>query len=109
MSGIIVFLVLNDNKLSSRMDHISEHINSLSHKIHFYEKMSKIIVNLNNNKYKNNNNSTCKTNHLQNSLLMNIIDTTENDVSNVDRKLDKRKIRTSSIKLSSTLFFLLNT
>ena len=35
---------------------------------------------------------------------MSIVDTPEKDVSKVDRKLDKRKIRTSSIKSSSTLF-----
>ena len=35
---------------------------------------------------------------------MNIIDTPEKDVSNFDRKLDKRKVRTSSIKSLSTLF-----
>ena len=35
---------------------------------------------------------------------MSIIDTPEKVVSNVDSKLDKRKIRTSSIKSSSALF-----
>ena len=36
---------------------------------------------------------------------MSIVDTPEKDVSKVDRKLDKRKIRTSSIKSSSTIFY----
>ena len=35
---------------------------------------------------------------------MSIVDTPENYVSNVDKKLDKRKVRTSSIKSSSALF-----
>ena len=35
---------------------------------------------------------------------MNIVDTPEKDVSNVDRKVDNRKICTSLIKSSSTLF-----
>ena len=35
---------------------------------------------------------------------MSIVDTPKNKVSKVDRKLDKRKIHTSSINSSSTLF-----
>ena len=35
---------------------------------------------------------------------MSIVDTPEKDVSNVDRKVDKRKICTSLINSSSTLF-----
>ena len=66
--------------------------------------MGKIIVILSNNNYKNNNNSTGHLNHTQKLLSMIIVDTPEKDVSNVDRKLDKRKIRTSLIKSSSTLF-----
>ena len=66
--------------------------------------MSKIIVNLYGKKCKNNNNSTFQINHIQNSLLMSIVDNPENYVSNFDRKLDNRKIRKSSINSSSTLF-----
>ena len=36
---------------------------------------------------------------------MRIVDTPEKNVSNIDRKLDKRKVRTFSINSSSTLFF----
>ena len=90
MAGIIVFF-LNDNKLLSRMAQISEHVNSSNHKIHSYDQMSKLIVNLVSKKCENNNNSTCQLNHLHNSLLMSIVDTPEKDISNVDRKLDKRK------------------
>ena len=35
---------------------------------------------------------------------MSIVDTPEKHLSNVDSKLDMRKVRTSSIKSSSTLF-----
>ena len=35
---------------------------------------------------------------------MHIVDTPKKDVSNFDKKLDKRKLRKSSIKSSSTLF-----
>ena len=63
-----------------------------------------MIVNLINKKCENNNNSTGHLNHIQKSFLISIVDTPEKDVSNVDRKLDKRKIRTSLINSSSTLF-----
>ena len=64
----------------------------------------KMIVNLGSNKYEYNNNYTCQLNNLHNSLFMSIVETNEKDVSKVDRKLDKRKIHTSSINSSSTLF-----
>ena len=40
------------------MAHISEHINSQNQKIHSYDKMSNIIVNLGSKKGENKNNST---------------------------------------------------
>ena len=46
MAGIIVIFFLKDKKLSSRMDHISEHINSSNQKNYSYDKMSKMIFNL---------------------------------------------------------------
>ena len=87
------------------MAQISEHNNSSNNKIHFYNQKRKMVFHLGNNKFEDNNNSTCKLKYLQNSLLMIIVDTPENYVSNVDRKLDKRKISTSSIKSASTYFF----
>ena len=60
-----IFLVINDTKLSSRMDQISEHINSSYHKIHPYDQMGNMIVNLSNKQCKNNNNSTGHINHIQ--------------------------------------------
>ena len=66
--------------------------------------MIKIIINLGSKKCEDKNKSTCQLNHLQTSLLMIIVNTPEKDVSKIDRKLDKRKIRTSSINSSSALF-----
>ena len=79
------------------MAQISEHINYLNHKIHSHDKMGEIIVNLINNKFENNNNSTGHLNHIHKLLLMNIVDTPENKVSNFDRKVDNKKISTSLI------------
>ena len=100
----MLFFLLNDKKLSSHMAWISEHINLSNQKIHSYDQMRKIIVNLIIKKYEDNNNSTCQLNHLHNSLLVSIVDTPEKDVSKFYRKIYKRKIRTPSIKSSSTLF-----
>ena len=58
MAGIIFIFVINYKKLSSHMAQISEHINSSNHKIHSHDQMGGIIVNLSNNKFENNNNST---------------------------------------------------
>ena len=38
-------------------------------------------------------------------IIVSIVDTTEKYLSNVDRKLDKKITRTSSINSSSTLFY----
>ena len=65
--------------------------------------MGEMIVNLSYKKCKNKNNSAGHLNHIQKSLLISIVDTPEKDVSNVDSKVDKRKVRTFSIKSSSTL------
>ena len=67
--------------------------------------MGTMIVNLNNNKFENNNKYTGHLNQIQKSLLMSIFDTPEKDVSNVNRKAGKEKIRTSLIKPSSKLLF----
>ena len=69
--------------------------------------MRKIIFNLGSKKYEDNKNSTCKLNYLQNSLLMSIVDNPEKNVSTFNRKIDKRKIGTSSIMSSSALFYFL--
>ena len=105
MVGIIFFFFINDKKLSSHMDQISEHINFSNHKIHSYDKMSKMIVNLGSNKFENNNNnSSWQLTCLHNSSLMIIVNTPENGLSNVDQKYYMIKVRTSSVKSSSTLF-----
>ena len=46
MSGIIVNFFLNDKKLSSNLAQISEHNNSSNRKIHFYDQMINMTVNL---------------------------------------------------------------
>ena len=56
-----------------------------------------IIVDLGSKTDNNNNNSSPKLTCLHNSLLIIIVDTPENNLSNVDRKSDIRKIRTSSV------------
>ena len=66
--------------------------------------MSKIIVILGINKDKNNDNSYPQLTLLQNYLLMGIVDTPEKDLSNVEGKYDKRKLRTPSVNSYSILF-----
>ena len=76
------------------MDQISEHINSSNNKIHSYDQMRKMVVNLGSKKGKNNYNSSPKLTCLQNSLLMSIVDTPEKDLSNFEGKYYMRKVRT---------------
>ena len=104
MEGIIAIFFSNDRKLSSLLAQISEHNNSLNHKMHFFDKISKMIVNLGSRKCEYKNNSICQLNNIQNLLLMGTSDTPKKDASNVDRNQDNRKVRTTSIHSSSTLF-----
>ena len=76
------------------MDQISEHINSSNNKIHSYDQMRKMVVNLGSKKGKNNYKSSPKLTCLQNSLLMSIVDTPEKDLSNFEGKYYMRKVRT---------------
>ena len=87
------------------MAQISKHINYSNCKIHSYDQNNKMIVSLGSNKCENNNNSIFLISHLYNVLLMSIVATHEKDESNVDRKSDMRKVCTSSVKSSSTLFY----
>ena len=77
------------------MAHISEHTYSSNEKNHSYDQTRKMIFNIGSEKGKNNDNPSCQLTHLQNSLLISIVETTEEDVSNVDPKYDMRKVRTS--------------
>ena len=104
MSGIIVFF-LNNNKLSSNVAQISEHIKCSNQKIYYYDQTSKIIVNSGSKNCEINNNQTCQINHIQKPLLMSMVDTPEKYLSNVDGKSDMIKVSRSSIKSSSTLFY----
>ena len=94
--------VLNNNQLSSHISHINERINSSNQKIHSYDKIIKIIVNLDNKKCENYDIYSCQLTNIQNQLLMSIVDTPEKDLYNADRKSDTRRVRTSSVKSSST-------
>ena len=86
------------------MTQISGHINHSNHKMHSYDQMVKMIVTLSNKKWENNNKSTVKINQILILLLLSIVETPEMYVSNVNRNEYKRKICTSLIKSSSTLF-----
>ena len=86
------------------MDQISEHIYSSNKKIHSYDQMRKNIDNLGSKKCENNNNSTYQLRQLKNSLLISIVDTTENYLPNVDSKIRHGKSTYIFIKSSSTLF-----
>ena len=88
---VSLLFFINDTTLSSHMSQISEHINSSNHKIHSYDQMGKMIINLSNKTCENNNNFTGHINHIHKLLLISIVDTPEKDVSNVDRKVDKIK------------------
>ena len=66
--------------------------------------MGKIIVNLGKKIWENSKNSKCHINNIHKSLLISIVDTPEKNVSNIDRGLEKRKVRTSSINSSLLLF-----
>ena len=98
------YFFLNDNKLSSRMAQISEHINSSNHKIYSHDQMSKMVVNLGSKKCENRNTYPLQLTHIQNSSLMIIVDIPEKNLSNVDPKSDMIKVCTSSVKSSSTFF-----
>ena len=66
------------------MAQISEHINYSNHKIHWYDQMSKMIVNLGNNKCEDNTNSAYQLISLRKLLLMSIVDTPKKGLANVD-------------------------
>ena len=104
MTGIIVIFFINGKKLSSHMAQISEKLTSQI-KNPLPWSSEKNDFNLGSKKCKNNNNSTCQINHIQFFLLISIVDTLEKDVSNIDRKLYKKQMYTSSINSSSTLFY----
>ena len=82
----MLLFVLNDKKLSNIVAQISENIY------------------LGNNKGDNNDNSSPQTSRVQNSLLISIVDTPEKDLSKVEGKSDRSKVRTCLVKSSPTLF-----
>ena len=86
------------------MAQVSEHINSTNQKKYSCDQIGKIIVNWGNNKVDNNYNLYPQLPCLQTLLLMRISETPDNYLSNVEGKSDTRKVHTSLIKPSSTLF-----
>ena len=69
------------------MAHISEHNNSSNHKIHSYDQMRKMIVNLGNITCENNNNYKRQLISLKKSLFMSIVNTPEEYLPNFDSKI----------------------
>ena len=104
MAGLIGFLVLNRKILSSHMYHISQTINTTNQKIHSHDQMIKMIVNLGSKKDDKNDDSSPKIINLHNTLLMCIVDATENDLLHGEGKSVIRKVCSSSVKSYSTLF-----
>ena len=49
MEGVHDFLVLNNNRLSYNMRHLSGHINTTIHKINYFNQTSKMVVDLGSN------------------------------------------------------------
>ena len=80
--------------------------NNSSNKINYSnDQMRKMIVNLGSKNRKYNDNTSTQLTRLHHSLLLIIVNTPENDLSNVDGKYNMRKLCTYSVKSSSTLFF----
>ena len=77
MVSIIVIFCSQWQEFSSHMDQLSEHINSSNQKIHSYDQIIKIILNLGSKKFENNDTSTFQLTHIQNSSLMIINHTPE--------------------------------
>ena len=50
MTGVIDFLFLKKKRLSSHIKELSKHINYTHNKIHSFDKMSKMILDLGNTK-----------------------------------------------------------
>ena len=86
------------------MDQVSENINYTNHKIHSYDQMRIMVVNLGGKKVDDYKKSSTKLSCPQNSLLMIIVDTTEKGLYNVEGKSDTSKVRTYSLKSISTIF-----
>ena len=62
-----------------------------------HDLIRKMIFNLGSKKCENNDTSSCQLTSLHDFLLITIVDTSENDLSNVDRKYDMRKVSTTSV------------
>ena len=94
---------LKGNKLSSKMDQINEQHNYTNQKVHSFDQVKTMVVNVGSEKCGNNYNSSPKISHLQNSLLMSIVLAPEKDVSCVEGKSDTSKVHIY-LEKSSKLF-----
>ena len=74
MAGFIAIFVLNYKKLSSNMAQTSQQIDYKNQETYYYDKTSKMIVNLGSKKCDKNNDSSSKITCLNNSLLLIIVD-----------------------------------
>ena len=104
MIGIISIFVLNEKILSSNMNQVSQHINYINHKIHYFDQTINLIVDLGNKKESSNDHSYPKLTDLQNKLLMITSDTPEKDISNYENKTITRKVRNYYVKYYYALF-----
>ena len=86
------------------MNKVSEQINYSNHRINSYDQMSEMIIKLVSKNCENNYTSSWQLTCEVNSLLTSIVETPKNYLSNIDRKYDIRKVCTSSVNSSSTLF-----
>ena len=86
------------------MAQTSQNINSKNHTIHYHNHTIKMIVKLGINKGNNIENYSPQIYCLHNSLLMSIFVTLEKDLYHVEGKSATRKVRTSPVNSSSTLF-----
>ena len=91
------------------MAQISEHINSLNNKIHSYDQMIKMIVNVVSRKGKNNNNHTFQVKLLHNLLLVSIFDTPEKRLLSVDSEIRHEKSTYIISKVTINIILFINT
>ena len=101
---LYVIFCYEQNKLSSHMTQISQHINSTNEKNHSYNKTINCFVTIDSNKCDNNDNSYPQLYHIQNSVLMRIVDIPENNLSHVEGKEVTRKLCTYVVNSYSTSF-----
>ena len=71
---LLLIFILNENRLSSHMNHLSQHIISSNYNINTFDRMGKMIVGLYDEKGSSDNDYSPKCMDLKNKLLMIIVD-----------------------------------